>query len=314
VVDEGAAFSANHICAGNSIFGLSGTAPCITGNPVLLSNRMHTVGSTSYHLVPIVGIDDDGLYNSDNGCASGCTPVIALTSLQHANYSSCGTTQNTIATRITDCAATNGVNAMWNGAAQSNSGESTWKLVTRSASMQEVWQDQRTGLLWSSALPGTYNWCLASGNGEATDATCSNTAYQPSVVTPQSICAESGTVAVPGYCTGASQVTPAGCSAAAGTWTSSSENFASFNYSLSKGGMGANSSPQVQWRLPTLSDYNQAEIDGMRYVLPQVLDTTTWAATVRSNVSAQAWSITFNPFLAGPQNRTQYHSVRCVGH
>ncbi len=78
--------------------------------------------------------------------------------------SDCGLTQSTVAARIADCAAVNPSASTWDGATQCNNGEGLWKLVVRDTANKEVWQDQRTGLLWSSKVATATNWCKATGN------------------------------------------------------------------------------------------------------------------------------------------------------
>jgi len=49
-----------------------------------------------------------------------------------------------------------------------------------------------------------------------------------------------------------------------------SENWATGTYSPAKGYMGATSTDKVLWRLPTLNDYEQADLDGIAMVLPDM--------------------------------------------
>ena len=72
------------------------------------------------------------------------------------------------------------------------------------------------------------------------------------------------------------------------------------------------SSPLVRWRLPTRSDWHQADMDGLRYVLPN-LTASFWSTTVDSTNRDAAWyfygvtGYTFNDF------RDSSYAVRCVG-
>lgn len=75
----------------------------------------------------------------------------------------CGLSQGTLAARITNCATVNPAASNWDGSTQCNRGQGSWKLVARSGANKEVWQDQRTGLLWSSYIAKVVNWCTASG-------------------------------------------------------------------------------------------------------------------------------------------------------
>ncbi len=76
----------------------------------------------------------------------------------------CGASQDTILDRIADCAKKNPNSASWNGALECNRGQGQWRLVTRIEDNKEVWQDQQTDQIWSSALGTQVNWCQASGN------------------------------------------------------------------------------------------------------------------------------------------------------
>lgn len=96
------------------------------------------------------------------------------------------------------------------------------------------------------------------------------------------------------------------------------------SYSL-KGQMGAqasSTSPSVFWRLPTLWDYQQANVDGIRFVMPDLTSTTSpeneWTATIVSNIVGDAW------YFSGSINgwgisqgaggiRSSHLAIRCVG-
>src|SRR5690606_13122647 len=145
--------------------------------------------------------------------------------------------------RISDCLSKNTSRASWEGASQGENGEATWKLVTYDGTY-EVWRDERTKLLWSDDL-GQSNWCRAAGNREiGSTATpdftgfCESGTYQ-NQTTPQS------------YCVEASDLAPI---AAGENWPSGS------TYHGAKGGMGKNNG-NVRWRLPTIYDWMQAQID-----------------------------------------------------
>lgn len=65
----------------------------------------------------------------------------------------------------------------------SSAGQGSWKLVTRNGANKEVWQDQRTGQLWSSRVTSAMNWCQVSGNVQMSPVTYSN-AYNNAAGTP----------------------------------------------------------------------------------------------------------------------------------
>jgi len=196
---------------------------------------------TGYRDVPNANTDDDGYI-----AAGTVSPQVTL--VNRSGFINCGTTKTTIAARITDCGTKNGVNATWDGSTLSNMGHGIWKLVTQAAAFEEVWQDTRTGLLWSSDMPISGNWCTAAGNAQSDDpsAFCNNTAQQPNYPSAQSWCAETGpTTMIP--VTGSGE-----------TWG------ATPTYTPAKGGMGMTAtatSPSVRWRLPTYYDFTLEPID-----------------------------------------------------
>lgn len=48
------------------------------------------------------------------------------------------------------------------------------------------------------------------------------------------------------------------------------ENWTAGTYSPAKGGMGKNSQPSVAWRLPTINDFKLADVNGIRFVMPDM--------------------------------------------
>ena len=235
----------------------------------------YAVLAGNFHEVPNVLMDDEGYYNSDSGCGASCTPIVSITSAQHAAFANCGMTQTSLVLRIADCATQNGTSASWKGSASGSGGQASWYLVTRLAANAEVWLDGNTGLIWSSRLTMKDNWCRASGNAQANDPSgyCNSATYQPQYPTPESDCAEpAGSVPTPGWCSnGTAYLNAAGCTTAGGTWTANADNWAAGNYGAQKGGMGANSAVlKIRWRLPTIHDFELAEVDGIRFVMPDM--------------------------------------------
>jgi hypothetical protein len=256
---------------------------------------------SGYRDIPNIYLDDDG--GLGNNVTVAARPTVP-----------CGTLQTTIAARIINCNLANGDTvATWNGAAKGDSSEGTWKLVTYvgpngqyAAHHAEVWQDQRTGLIWSSLVAGTTldNWCRAAGNAQGTDPSgyCFGM-YQPLYPQAESYCAESATIpAVASEAVG---------SVLGGAWSGT--------YLAAKGGMGAQSSasaPAVRWRLPTMFDYYQAHVDGILRVMPDMGPVGTaneWTATLYSGFNANAWLFDGVDAATGFNSRTGNAAVRCVG-
>jgi hypothetical protein len=307
---------------------------------------------TGFREIPYIENDDEGFCNADAVSAGTCTlagnayvttPVISITWAQHVNIPAggglvnCGMSKPTIQDRITDCATQNQATglATWNGATNANSGEGIWKLVTRNTAQGtcsatvnscrpvEVWKDQRTGLLWSSLVAGSSassgggqaadNWCLASGNSQST----SVTSGLPWPSTDPK-----------GYCSGANQnqTSPTSYCAESALFGPSlspalaTENWTTGIYDLAKGGMGAlasTTSPSVRWRLPTLHDYYLAEIDGIRFVMPDMGGMTTnlfeWSSTIYSAGRDTAQVFGSEVAGGGGNTRNGNEAARCLG-
>jgi hypothetical protein len=82
-----------------------------------------------------------------------------------------------------------------------------------------------------------------------------------------------------------------------------------------KGGMrktATGSSPAVRWRLPSIYDYNQAEIDGYRFVLPPI-NNYQWSSSVLSSARSNAWIAIGYYSLVSSGTRSSAFPVRCVG-
>lgn len=245
---------------------------------------------------------------TDNGGSSSSS----VTFVDRSTWAgqSCGLT-GSISERIKDCAKHSiiGSESTWDGTIKGNAGQGIWKLVTRtgdndlSGRGREVWRDERTGLIWSSRVSSNLNWCKATGSNYITNNPysendpnnyCNNVTYQNIGVGPTvkaiSACFEDG------------------------------ENF--FTNSdpqidnLAKAGLGWNSSPKVWWRLPNTNDYRQAEIDGIRFVMPDMMGSYEWISTLYAVDRGNAWiydSFYGSLFIAVGVNRGQGKIVRCVG-
>lgn len=244
------------------------------------------IGSTTERLRPLVNKDHDGM-NETSGSRSGLAavgdPDNTVAFADTSAITTCGNTQTTVAARIADC------NFSWDGTTLGNAGQGKWHLVTKVNSKQ-VWQDERTGLLWSDNL-GNANWCQGAGNTEnlnSIDCTAgAGSNLQPA--TPVSMCAED-------------------------------TGFNSDGYDDAKGGMrlaASGTSPSIKWRLPTREDLMLAYVNGGPYAAPFFRDTNGyWTASVYSLNRAQAWGISANAngrVLINAATRSASYAVRCVG-
>ena len=68
----------------------------------------------------------------------------------------------------------------------------------------------------------------------------------------------------------------------------------------------------IAWRLPTRGDYLQADLNGLRFVLPRT-DAAVWTATVSGTNRENAWSIIPQTGVLSSSVRSTALSVRCVG-
>lgn len=261
----------------------------------------YTNSFTGYRAVPDITTDDDGRVglSSVNRTAGSATGLWAART--------CGL-DGTISDRITSCGIEFGADATWDGSSRGNAGQGVWRLVTRTGAMsgskgREVWQDQRTGLLWSSRVATDLNWCKASGSNNVTGNPtaqddpsdfCDNASYQTTGSTPGDF-AISACYEDPDY------------------FTVNDINIDP----LGKGGLSLSSGPEVAWRLPTRDDYLIAEVNGMRQVLPDAGENFgywEWTATLESNNRARAWQFsTWDGALSTYLDRNGDANVRCVG-
>lgn len=304
---------ASNIKSGITIFGVLGS---YTGAGVAMASNQHrnlattqvdqltesvtnagidyTSADPGYRAVPKITKDDDGYTGG------------SVTYVDRSTWASttCGTTQATLNARIADCATVFGANATWDGSIKGNAGQGQWKLVSRTGGIssgrgREVWQDQRTMLLWSSAVSSSLNWCKASGsNNIAGNPTaendaqnyCNNATYQNTSGLAISACFEDGNVNF--------TTTDAGI------------------HNAGKAGLMRSSTPAVKWRLPSVYDQQQANINGIRFVFPDMGTNSInyeWSASVYSGYRYYAWM--FVPgdgsFVYGSRNSSS--AVRCVG-
>lgn len=341
-----------NILSGVTIFGVAGTATAGSPSTALTSNIHRDKGTIPWSIVRETVTDAGVAYPNAMAGAIRAIPSILKdddgytgTSITYVDRSTwggntCGqdadiTTPYTIDKRIAHCAAhpTLGAEATWDGTTKGNAGQSTWKLVTRAGALhssgraREVWRDERTGLLWSSLVSGSadnktdkvnggsgggtstddnkyINWCKASGSNNITG----NPAAEAD---PQ------------GYCDNASyQNTGTGpATKAISACFEDGENFFTNTDTISNGidsdGKAGLHSPAVSWRLPTLYDYQQANVDGIRFVMAEMGPNTwywEWTASVYSDGRYVSWIFRPNDGVFGYDVRDSgSYAVRCVG-
>lgn len=238
-----------------------------------------------YRSIPMIASDDEGAQSvTDNG-------------VLRTNWNStCGLT-GTISDRISDCSTKFDINATWSGASKGNAGQGTWKLVTRAGNIsnegiyREVWRDERTGLLWSSVVSKTLNWCQAAGvHTTDTSGFCNNSSYQTQ---------------------------PAGMvKAISACYEGTSETSTDSRIDLLAKAKTSSNPLSVKWRIPTIYDYEVADYNGIRYVMPDMsaAGNVEWTGTTRATDLTKAW--VFDSRTGATDIRTRTDAtivVRCVG-
>ncbi len=372
-------------------------------NTTYAGDDLPTTGGLNYRDIPDQAKDDEGYLGTS--CKYAPRPTI-----------DCGTGDATLDARIADCAAANPTASTWDGAVQCNGGEGTWRLVTRDGANKEVWRDERTKLIWSSAVSTSTNWCRASGNIQLAPVTYS-TSHNNAAGTPMTGNGTIGNITGGGSSlsetititfTGPTTFTVTGTGGAGGcqggsivggltatpgtTATYSDAGFCSFTitqgtvnfanndkfiiastkaqnpsgmscapsgplqpatpisycaegpgfddgaigetwtvpatYMAAKGRLGRNSTPSVAWRLPTINDYKSADVNGIRFVLPDMgiagtsrptIDASPgssnyeWSASVYSAYRNNSWVFAgYNGGVNG-NPRSNTNVARCVG-
>jgi len=105
------------------------------------------------------------------------------------------------------------------------------------------------------------------------------------------------------------------------------DNWGTGTYDDAKGGMGATSTDKVRWRLPTLYDYERADVNGIRNVMPDmgiigtsrpvsdgsVAGSLEWTATSSSNTLVNAIAFGTGNSQQADAAVTALRTVRCVG-
>lgn len=253
------------------------------------------------------GTDEPGMCGTDG--ADGISKKHYLERITGRPDIECGTdaivgVTASINDRVGDCASKNGAKAFYNGVQYGQDGEGDWKLVTRLSTGEEVWQDQRTKLLWSDKSASDYNWYQAAGYSKLTATSqaetyydsapnsgtdCNNSACQPAQ--PISVCAEVN---------GGELIDQSGIQT---NYQANPENAFKGNLVASNG---------VIWKLPSRYDFSLAEVNGIRKVLPN-MDYGFWSSSSVSYERFNAWYFSGGDGPLGDFNRTYVNSVRCVG-
>jgi hypothetical protein len=258
--------------------------------------------ATGYRAVPKSTTDNDGYYNLTKVNRTGWTGI------------TCGLS-GTTAARIADCAATLGAETTWDGVTKGNAAQGVWKLVTRFGNEvnpgtanvrgREVWQDQRTGLLWSSRVTSSTNWCKASGHNFITN----NPAAEDD---PNNYC---DNAANQNTGTGPATKAISFCYEDGNNYFRGTDNISSSGDLGGKGGLGWGTTPFVAWRLPTHADYFEADKNGIRFVLPDNTDLNDYEWTASMYGSTTTGAILFNSQYGGIEviDRNLTAAVRCVG-
>jgi hypothetical protein len=108
-------------------------------------------------IIPDLDIDTEGFQNVLSVEGQGRPTVL------------CGNLESFSGTkaRIADCKLKNPATYLWNGEENGASGEGQWILVSVIGVGKEIWQDLKTGMVWSEER-GAVNWCKGSGNTQVT--------------------------------------------------------------------------------------------------------------------------------------------------
>lgn len=257
-----------------------------------------------YREVTSIAKDDDGSVTDQN--------VLATPSRSSWGQTQCGVggTLTTIDLKISDCGAKFGSLSSWDGVTNGNAGQGRWTLVSRklnasTGTMVEVWRDERTMMLWSSLISEATNWCKASGSSNSTNAAVNNRYKEND---PSDICDNPSN-----QNQGAAETVISACLADLGFTNTDAD----FNIN-GKVDLDLTSAPKIHWRIPTMYDYEVAEYNGIRFVLPDMgtqrgIPLVEWTATVNSANRSEAWGINSMDGAHRVINRSDLAGVRCIG-
>lgn len=282
---------------------LTGESNRLEANPNQNSSQIYPA---DYHAIPKIATDSEA-------------DVVKVNRATWSN-TQCGTIGTTSA-RIANCVTTFGTNATWKGSVKGNAGQTDWELVTRKRDSidanktYEVWRDTSTGLLWSSLVSTSQNWCKSTGsNGrkisDGVDMVydqltsseddpsnyCDNPTYQDQN-TPVSVCY----IDMP---------------------ENGDPNLFSTDYSTAttpgKAGLLPDltaATGRVYWRVPTMFDYILANHHGLRFVMPDIGVNTDeeWTATTSASNRKNAWTFSGKTGARQYKQRNNPAAVRCIG-
>lgn len=314
------------------------------GVNTLLRNINTGTGAGSRE-IPRIVTDDEGFSSATAGETYGGTfvssaaRVIRTRTLVSGTYSVrewnagvprrvCGKSATTLVGKIADCENRHAVKPdwdagisgriSWNGTQRGVNSEGRWTLVTvfdatlndgdqcsqptgTVAGCYEVWRDDRTGMLWSDRLQDSasgmeFNWCEATGNH-----TGSNPANPYKDDDPFGICSNPANQ---------NQATPFSMCHEDADWLSTPSAV-----DMMKGNMHmrAGASLKVKWRIPTRRDWELAEFNGMRLVLPLSFGGYFWLSTVDSTERSVAATFSGIDGSTGVAQRSTQTRVRCIG-
>lgn len=277
-------------------------------------NDLLTSFKSKYQLMPNPITDSDGRCGDDDPLcgtdgADGIGKKHYLERITGRPNQECGTnaivgSSASISDRVADCAVKNGAKAFYIGAQYGQDGEGDWKLVTRLSTGEEVWQDQRTKLLWSDQAVSSYNWYQAAGYSKATAISKAETSYDsaPNSGTDcgGSACQPAQPISVCAEVSNGQLIDQSGIQS---NYQANPENAFKGNLKASEG---------VIWKLPSRYDFLQAEVNGIRKVLPN-LQYSLWSSSSVSHRRYNSWL--FGGFGGDiyALNRLNGASVRCVG-
>lgn len=282
---------------------LTGESNRLEANPNLNSSQIY---AADYHAIPKIATDSEA-------------DVVTVNRTAWTN-TQCGTI-GTIAARAANCVTAFGTNATWKGSVRGNAGQTDWELITRKRDSvdtnktYEVWRDTSTGLMWSSLVSTSLNWCKSTGNNgrKVSDGTdmvydvqtsseddpsnyCDNSTYQDQT-TPVSVC----------YIDMPTNGDPNLFSTAYSTATTPGKAGLLPDLTAATG--------RVYWRVPTMFDYILANHHGLRFVMPDIGTSTDeeWTATTSASNRKNAWTFSGKTGARQYKQRNNPAAVRCIG-